>query len=168
MPQISRTNLFTLLEVILVISIVMIITAISFAYVARTPSGLFLQSTTGKIEELLMSAQMQASLRGTQRNVLFDIENRIFLITDPIDEGKDLPFEDIDSRTADSPESKFSIPATVGIEIPNFKGDRVEYCFYPDGTASGPEINILLKGRKISLTVSQLTGIVLLKEIDSE
>ena len=168
MLKISRTSCFTLLEVILVISIVMVVTAIAFAYVVNTPAGLSLQSAAGKIEELLTSAQLQASLRGTQRNVIFDLDNRVCFISDPFDESQALPVRNGEESGKDSSGSQFTIPESVDVEFPNFKGDRIQFCFYPDGSASGPEMNIFTKGRKMSLTVSQLTGIVLTKEIASE
>lgn len=159
---------FTLIEVILVLSIVMIVTAISFAYVARTPSGLFLSSTSAQIEELMMSAQNQASLRGTQRNVVYNSEKKILYISDPVANPDEVNIDMIESDTPNSSQGKFSLPESVKIEFPNFNEDKIEYRFFPDGSASGPQMYIITKGKTMSLNVSQLTGIVILNEIETE
>jgi Tfp pilus assembly protein FimT len=168
----SRKSFFTLLEMIMVIAIIMLIAGLSFAYMGRMPAGLILTSTTGKVEQLLMSAHMQASLQGVQKVVVFDFEKNTLFVTDPSEEDQEL--EAAPDAIEDAPENLklkgdiYRIPKNIEVEFPDYLEDIAVYSFFPDGSASGPEMHLTIKGHTMSITVSQLTGIVITKEIEED
>ena len=67
-------------------------------------------------------------------------------------------------ETAKSKDNIYTIPENITVEIPDFSEEKAVYSFFPDGSASGPEMLLIIKGHKMSITISQLTGLVMTKE----
>ena len=161
----NRSN-FTLIEIIFVISIIMLVSGLSFAFLSRTPAGVVITNTTAKLEKLMVTAETQASLQGIQRNIIFDTEKKIFYITDP---KSDLEKEESvgdESTPAGSSDTSFTVSENVKMEFLDCNEEVVEYCFFPDGSASGPDILLTLKNHKRLIHLSPLTGIVTTTEIE--
>ena len=140
-----------------------------FAYMGHMPAGLVLGSATGKVEQLMMTAQMQASLQGVQKDVVFDFDKKTLFITVPSEDPQDLEAPDTAEEAPDKPKLKgnsYKIPETIEVTFPDFLENIAVFKFFPDGSASGPEMHLTIKGHIMSITVSQLTGIVMSKEIE--
>ena len=162
----SRRN-FTLIEIIFVISIVMLVAGLCFAYLVRMPSGVVLTNTTANLEQLMVTAETQASLQGKQKNINFDVEKKIFYITEPKSDQEKEEVQDSDkSVPSASSDSSFLVPEMVEVEFPDYEEETVEYRFFPDGSASGPDMLLTLKEHKRSMHLSPLTGIVTVTEME--
>ena len=141
---------FTLVEIIAVIAIMLVIGGIVTASALRKPSAITLRKSSAEISELLHNARTQAILQNKLKYVFFDEKNNIFKISDQKKE---------DTKVKLSPE------ITVEISRHN-KNQKWLYCFYPDGTGAGPELTLILKQYKVSVSISPLTGMVFSKETE--
>ena len=168
-PGISRHLgfAFTLIEVMVVLAIVMLLVGISFNFIGRLPSGLLLRSTAAGVDDLLASAQNRALFQGKRIDVSFDPEGKILSIGKVVSTGQvkstvegKATFDSIKRLKGD----KYVIPPDIEVEYPDYADDAPVFRFFPDGTAAGGEMRISIKKNTISITVSQLTGIVLIKE----
>lgn len=144
----SEKHLFTLVEIIAVIAIMLVIAGIVTASALRKPSAITVKKSSAEISELLHNARAQAILQNKLKYVLFDEKNNVFNI------GGDKKGE---------MKVKLSPDMTVEISRHN-KNQKWLYCFYPDGTGAGPELTLILKQYKVSVSVSPLTGMVFAKE----
>ena len=162
---------FTLLEMIMVISIIMVVTGLSFAYMGRMPAGLVMSKSVTDIEKLMTTAQLQATLQGKQKDVVLDTVNKVLFITDPVENIDDLemPSQFSPTRVASKNKSEsYKIPVDIAVEVTDFDEERAVYSFFADGSASGPEMVLELKGHLRAINVSQLTGLIIIKDISEE
>ena len=115
----------------------------------------------------MVTAETQASLQGKQKNINFDVEKNIFYITEPkSDQEKEGVQNSDESVSSGSSDNSFAVQETVKIEFPDYEEETVEYRFFPDGSASGPDILLTLKEHKRLIHLSPLTGIVTVTEIE--
>lgn len=162
----SQQN-FTLIELIFVISIMMLIVGLSLVSFVRMPAGVVLTNTTAKLEQLMVTAETQASLQGIQRNITFDTEKKIFYITAPKSDQENEEGQDSEqSLPALSSDNSFVVTETVEIEFPDYEEEIVEYRFFPDGSASGPDMLLTLEDHKRLIYLSPLTGVVTVTELE--
>lgn len=141
---------FTLVEIIAVIAIMLVIAGIVTASALRKPSSITLKKSSVEISELLHNARTQAVLQNKLKYVFFDEKNNVFNI-----EG--------DKKN----EMKVTLSPDMTVEISRHnKKQKWLYCFYPDGTGAGPELTLILKQYKVSVSISPLTGMVFSKETE--
>lgn len=159
---------FTLIEMIIVIAIIMLITGVAITMLVRKPATVILANTSSQIEKVLTEASIQASLQGKQKIVNFDMGNKTLSIGDfnPKDDFN-LPPEESNQISVTS-ENQVRLPQDVEVEFPDFNEEQVFFSFFPDGSASGPDMRISLKGHIRLISVSHLTGIVKIKNDDEE
>lgn len=150
---------FTLIELSVVIAIILLISGVAVYAVARIPAGVIMGSNVAKIESLMVTAQAQSSLQGVQKTLNYFDEEKKFVI------------EGVGSKqggTGDSAGNSFTLDEKMNIEFPDFEGEEVQYNFFPDGSASGPDMMLSIKGHKRLISVSPLTGIVFVKDLSDE
>ena len=150
-----------------VLAIVMLLVGISFNFIGRLPAGLLLQSTAASVDDLLASARNRALFQGKRIDLSFNPESHTLslgaVVADESGEFKtkeSTTFDSIKRRKGD----KYVIPSDVKVEFSDRVDDAPVFRFFPDGTAAGGEMRISIKERVIVITVSQLTGIVSIKE----
>jgi Tfp pilus assembly protein FimT len=162
---------FTLIEVMVVLGIVMLLVGISFNFIGRLPAGLVLQSTSAGVDGLLVSARNRALLQGKRIDLSFNRESHtLSLGTIVLTESEDLQdqedcatFDSIKRRKGDT----YQIPSNVEVEFSDQPDDDAPvFRFFPDGTAVGGDIRLSIKQRTVLITVSQLTGIVSIRDED--
>jgi type II secretory pathway pseudopilin PulG len=162
---------FTLLEMIVVISIIMVVTGLSFAYMGRMPAGLVIAKSVTDIEKLMTTAHLQATLQGKQKDVVLDTVNKTLFITNPVENIDDLeiPLQFPSTRKASKNKSEsYNIPKDISVEVTDLDEERAIYSFFADGSASGPEMIFELKGHLRAINVSQLTGLIIIKDVSEE
>jgi len=174
---IAEKKYFTLIEMMIVVGLIAIVLGISLALMNKTPARLVIVNTAAAIEQKMTIAQTQSSLQGIQKTLIFDKDRKVlfFSTARPEDGNK---YEDSQAATPQTPEpssnnvistkSYIVLPASVEITFPDFDEDKIAYNFYPDSSASGPDMMLSIKGHQLLISVSPLTGIAITKEINNE
>ncbi|MBN1863810.1 MAG: hypothetical protein JW808_02795 [Victivallales bacterium] len=162
---------FTLIETLVVLAIATIITGGALAYMLRSPSSLVLSNAAAALEQLMLTAQSQASLRGVARSLKLDAEQNIFSIDDLNDEGMPKEHTELDHTADDMPPTQIDmlrLDSDIVLEFPDLQERSMQYIFFPDGSASGPELTLSLKNHRRRIRVSRLTGTIHNENITDE
>ncbi len=157
-PQ-NKVHNFTLIEIVTVISIVLIISGIVLVNI-KLPVFATLDGATKTIRKIFTEASTQSGLQGIEMVVAFKKDKQEFILYRASEE-KDLTFtlESLKDRSESILEVQ-KIVKKIEIEFPDYKGDEdIKFRFFPDGSASGPELTLTLNDRKIIVGISQLTGL---------
>ena len=168
--DIASAHAFTLVETLLVLTIAIIITGGAIAFILRTPSSVVISDAAAKIEQLMLSAQSQAMLRGSARVLTIDETGNTLFITGQV-EGTQAVISLESAFGADSrpnPQDMLRLESLITIEVTGSQTGKSQVFFYPDGTASGPEIILRLKDYAFKIKVSPLTGIVTMEDISDD
>ncbi len=161
---------FTLIEIVAVLAVIMILSGIVLANL-RLPVFASLDKTTKSVRKIFSDAQMKTSLQGKEIQVVYDAEKKEFRITYPsADEEETVSeFETFNEESVQSnPRLTLRIPNDIEVEFPDYEEEIIQYRFFPDGSASGPEMNLTLKGRTMIVGVSRLTGLAYSREEEEE
>ncbi len=143
-------NYFTLLELICVLAISVLVVGVVVGRVGKTPTFISLKNTALKIQRVLSEASNQALVNGVKVTIKYD--NRKFY---PTAKDNSKAFS-----TASDKYLKYTLPESVEIDFPYENEDEnILFTFYPDGSASSPEIKLNQKTHSITLKTSKLTGV---------
>ena len=173
----KNNNHFTLVEILVVVGLIVIVLGVSLAFMNRTPARLVVVNTAAAIEQKMTLAQTQASLQGIQKTLIYNPGKKIlfFSISKPDDDNEFNPADQEPPQGVEPSENSvivsknyIVIPESVEVSFPDFDEDMVVYNFYPDSSASGPDMLLTLKGHELLISVSPLTGIATTREIDNE
>jgi Tfp pilus assembly protein FimT len=148
-----------------VTAIFILVSAIAFPYIAKPSPRLVASHAAAKIERVLTTARLQASLRGVPATVLFDPESRAFSIVSQTE--SQLEKSGPSSFVNITPARKNDIcvlPENMEIVFQSSGADQKKITFFPDGTASGPAFRLSFKGTAVSISISHLTGMVKVAE----
>ncbi|MCK5843900.1 MAG: hypothetical protein KAG97_04275 [Victivallales bacterium] len=154
---------FTLVEIMVVIAILILVSALAYSYIGKTPSTLNLRKTACEIERVLLTARLQASLRGTSRDVVFDSESKTFSLAEAAEAGRGAEIDSEMSAEGGCRES-CGIPENIAVSFSGSNVDEPRFTFFSDGSASCPETRLEFKGHVILVSVSKLTGMVRIVE----
>lgn len=166
---------FTLVEILIAITIVLLITAVAVTRLGTPHSSMTARAVCGKIEKLLGAAQRRAAMTGRRAIVVFHSDTRTFVL-----DGGDAEGEGGDSAEKTVPPLPKSLELRVpeGVEVETGDGDDprgesaedadASFYFYPDGSAGGPKLTVASGNAKFTLSVSRLTGLVVLKKEEGE
>jgi len=151
---------FTLIEIVTVLAIVMIVSGIVLANL-KLPVFASLDETTKRVRRIFTEASTQTALQGKEIVVAYNLEKKEFLLYPAEDENKsNFSLEALsDKSNRGNPLHIQRIPANIEVDFPDYDEDDVKYRFFPDGSASGPELTLTLKERKIIVGISRLTGL---------
>jgi len=156
---------FTLIEIVTVLAIVMIVSGIVLANM-KLPVFATLDETTKKIRRIFTEASTQTALQGKPISVAYNSEKKEFLLY-PSEEEEDQNFS-LEALTEKSRKGNplyiQRVPEDIEVEFPDYKEEEVVYHFFPDGSASGPELTLTLKKRIIIVGISRLTGLAYSRE----
>jgi type II secretory pathway pseudopilin PulG len=166
---------FTLVEILIAITIVLLITAVAVTRIGTPHSSMTARAVCGKIEDLLGAAQRRAAMTGRRVTVAFHSDTRTFVLDG---EGAEGDVEDSAEKPVHPlPKSlELRVPEGVEVEAVAGNGGRGEsaedadasFYFYPDGSAGGPKLTVTSGNAKFTLSVSRLTGLVVLKKEEGE
>ncbi len=169
---------FTLLEVVVVLAMIGLMTALVLPRIGHLSSGLVLKNTVSRLESGFAAAALRA--RATGRVVRLRLDSaRHALVAEESGgtgaaaasgggseapgapgEGPAAPQPDLDRLQA------IALPKDVKWELAGEAGDRGpagedrggEFVFFPSGEASGPEILITVGKHRVRLGLDRLTG----------
>lgn len=155
MSQRSKISNFTLLELVIVVTIIMLAAGVAIIRVGRAPTAATLERSARELERLFAQTSYLASSHGKPVVLAYLPESRQFRIREVADEPATGNREYLQNRTY-----AFTLPSDMTVE---FSGDRrrdepVEYQCWPDGAAVGPALTLQLSQSKIKLQPSPLTG----------
>ena len=164
--QFCREQEFTLIEIVTVLAIVMIVSGIVLANL-KLPVFASLDNTARSIRLLFSEAQRQTSLQGREIRVIYSREKgELYLSRITDEDAAEQNIEQQDKKIKS--EDICRIPEKIEVKFPEFEdtaGD-IQYRFFPDGSASGPEMELTLDERTIIMGISHLTGIAYRREAE--
>ena len=156
---------FTLIEIVMVLSVIMILSGIVLANL-KTPVFASLDKTAKSVQAILSDANRKSFLQGKQVIVVFDNEKREFKLMPPKYAELDSQCNTTVSEDDILPDSIYRIPSGIDIQFPEItdKNKKIEYEFFPNGEAYGPEMKLSMKDRSVTVGVSFLTGMTYARE----
>ena len=156
---------FTLIEIMAVLAIFMLVSALAYTFVSKKPASLTLSTVATGLTNLMDTARRQASLQGATKRVLFDADSETFYLSGEQGDDEAPPLE----PQANAASETFSLPANAGIKVEFKGGDPASpsYVFFPDGTAAGPKALLEIGGHVTTVSVSELTGMPLITAGDA-
>ncbi len=183
----SRSNGFTLIELVVVLVIMSFLFAIVGPAVMKGLSGITLKTAVKKVASALRYARSQAVNRDQSYSVIFDREqNRVVVRSIPnpapsiqdeeseeesgVVEGEEAEYKKelskVDLKEFFLPEGVAFDEITIGGKVLSGKKEAiVQLFFYPDGTSQGGELSIA-NTRELAFTIAVdfLTGVVTIAE----
>jgi general secretion pathway protein H len=133
---------FTLLEMLIVVALLALATAVAMPTFMRPSDGVQLQATTRKLVNALRLTRAMAIARNAEIALTIDVDKRTF------------------SSAAIRPQS-FS--PDMAAELTFAEPERTTrstggFRFFPDGSSSGGDVRLRLHGREARICVNWLTG----------
>lgn len=142
-PLVDRAAGFTVLEMLVVLAIMASLVAISGPLLRGPPDRLQLQTTTRDILAALKSTRAAAIVRNSETTLVFDLDHGTF--SSPA------------VRASSYPES-IHLNLKVALLEPEVTS-RGSIKFFPDGSSTGADLVLTLRGRSAKICVNWLTGI---------
>jgi prepilin-type N-terminal cleavage/methylation domain-containing protein len=188
--RIAAGNGFTLLEILLVLTILSLVLAVVLPRIGRLPKRLTVERACSAVRLAVVEAGMRARASGTPMKLVLEPEENVFLAT-PLPAtaigGRSptarLGGTGVEGRAVEreggghilSTQSRYAIPAGVvwsldrgdGTAMTDEEG-RPVYAFYPNGEATGPRAVFTVAGRRFELDVDRLTGKPTIRDLDED
>ncbi|HJX32032.1 MAG TPA: prepilin-type N-terminal cleavage/methylation domain-containing protein [Thermodesulfobacteriota bacterium] len=160
--KISGTG-FSLIEMVLVLALIGIITALIAPGLINSLTGARLKTSAQKTVAIINYTRNQAVLKKKFVWLLFDRKMNRVAVMDPTEEGKAVNISSAAAADAFSPSTKvYSYPEDVLIEKLVIGRKEVSdpqgvFIFYPNGSSSGGEIGLRAKNaRSYFITIDPL------------
>ena len=136
---------FTLLELICVLTISLLVIGVVISRVGKTPAFISLDNCLNNIQSVLSEASNQAMINGKEYAIFYN--NR--------------KFSPKNNNISIKKYVTYKLPEGVNINFTNFEeDDNISYIFFPDGSASGPEMKLSFKKHSAIIKISRLTGTI--------
>ncbi|HBC87456.1 MAG TPA: hypothetical protein DCZ94_10915 [Lentisphaeria bacterium] len=139
-----RKNSYTLIELVAVVLIIALVTGIVVGQRNRVPAFVSLENTARELQLFFSRASLMATSQGKIVIVSTEPSSGVFVI------GGASEVSSVEAGTM-----SYKLPPCVQIEGGQ---DGTSYRFFPDGTGSGPTLELSLKGHRIRIKISKLTG----------
>jgi type II secretory pathway pseudopilin PulG len=183
---------FTLLELIVVMSILFLASAMAVAVFRKESSSKRLESASLQWQNFCAGVRYRAVESGKMRQILFDPQERVFRMYDPEtakeeesdgtekeeeDAGEDNSADPFPKRTKSSNDLQWKLPEDFSLgdfpgadEEPDVEDSFVLFTFYGDGSASGKRSLELRCGEDLGkvFSISALTGRLTVKDLGSD
>ena len=156
---------FTLIEIVTVLAIAILISGIVLANL-NLPIFASLDDTTKRVRQIFTEATTQTALQGVEIVVAYNSAQHKLLLY-PASEENDPDFSVealMEQSRIGSSQYILKIPSTIEVKFPDYKEEDAKYRFFPDGSASGPEMALTLKGKTNIVGISRLTGVAYSRE----
>ena len=150
---------FTLIELILVVSLILALIALSVPLFKRTFSDLSAKEAAYSIAKLINYGQEMAVLERYNYKVVFNFEKSTYQLFRLGQGEKEAAYKRITSRFG----RIFTLPNGVTL-----KGSKKESIFYPDGHCDAIAVSVLVKNEGYSVTAKRFGNMVQIKEINGE
>lgn len=161
---------FTIMELVIVMAIMALVAGFVITRIGHTPAFVTLGDSVNRIKSVFLEASSQALVQAKDVKVNYSIKGRRLTVAVAPKQDDELINSDKKLK-----EKLMSYGIPKGIEV-SFEGeiaeeeasdeDVVTFCFYSDGSADGPAMTMSLKGHEMIVTISQLTGMVNVEEVE--
>lgn len=183
--KVTAVQHFTLLELIVVMSIIFLASAMSVAVFREQSPAKRLENASLQWRNFCAGVRYRALEGGRELQILFDPEERLFYMYDPAANEEEEEEEDSDSEE-ESPfpkrqkmrnELKWSLPEGFELgdfpaadEEPDVDNAFIVFSFYGDGTAGGKRKLELRAGEELGkiFEISALTGRLNVRELKDD
>ncbi|MFA7231083.1 MAG: type II secretion system protein [Victivallaceae bacterium] len=145
---------FTILELIVTISIIAIVLALAVGRIGKVPGVLALRNQVDHVRKTMVSARVRAVASGIKQTVVFHREDNKFFIEDA-------------NGGVNSANAEYHVPKDINIVLSNRElapEDDMTYFFYPDGTVEGYDLLFNSAKYSLALKFSKLTGNISIEE----
>ncbi len=142
---------FTLLEIVIATTIMLLISSLAVVRFAGSPPGAVMEKTSRELEQFFTYGSHLATLKGKTVTIEFQPDKNAFFIIDEQSEGNSGNRKFLMDRTR-----TFILPKDVKIKFSGHK--PFLFLFYADGTAAGQEFTVVLDDRENNFNLSSLTG----------
>ncbi|MHB9138841.1 MAG: pilus assembly FimT family protein [Victivallaceae bacterium] len=147
---------FTMLELIVTISIITLILGLVISRAGKTPSLLALKNNIENVKKIFAVARARAIASGNVQTVNYNREQNSFSMDNA---------GNINAR-----DSQYVLPPEVKVFADGASPDETElsYSFYPDGLVGGYNLKFTTEKHAMSMKISKLTGKITEEEIKAE
>jgi general secretion pathway protein H len=143
-PCVARiTAGFTLLEMLVVVSILALVGILVVPLLARPPDGLRLEAATRDVVGALRLTRAAAIAQSIEMTLIVDA----------------------DKRTVESPAiHQKSFASDIAVQLTIAKPEQIEpsrggFRFFPDGSSTGGDLTLTMRDRKMRICVNWMTGL---------
>lgn len=164
-----RVCRFSLIELVVVVSIILLITGLAVGRMGKIPTFATQEKVAREVERLFAQVGHIAAIQGREVEIHYFPERRLFQIADSVQPENGL---EKDNR-AFLTENYRSLYLPEGVSIA-FDGqeevrEAVVFQCFPDGTSAGPPMFLILNDERIFMKFSPLTGrLLVIRESENE
>jgi general secretion pathway protein H len=135
---------FTLLEMLVVLAILGLTAAMAVPLLSRGSEALRLETASGELAAALRVTRSAAIVRNTQTTLVIDVNRRTF-------------GSPVVAQRSFAPNIDAKLTYASGIRSAPSDGG---FQFFPDGSSTGGDVTLSLRGKQVKLCVDWLTGTV--------
>ena len=135
---------FTLIEMLAVLTILAVTTTLVVPLVSGGSEGARLQMAASDLASALRLTRSAAITRNTDMSLVIDVNRRIFSSA-------------VVSQRSFAPDIDAKLTFAAGLGSGRSDGG---FRFFPDGSSTGGDVTLSLRGRQTTLCVDWLTGVV--------
>jgi len=135
---------FTLVEMLVVLTILALTTTLVAPLVSGGSEGARLQMAAGDLASAFRLTRSAAITRNREMSLMIDVNKRTFSSA-------------VVSQRAFSPDIDAKLTFAAGLEAGRSDGG---FRFFPDGSSTGGDVTLSLRGTQTKLCVDWLTGVV--------
>jgi len=140
--ELGRDAGFSLIEMLVVLTILALATTLALPLFSRGSEGLRLQTAAVELASALRATRSAAILRNTETALVVDVDQRTFKST-------------VISQRPFAPDIEAKLTFASGISSGSSDGG---FRFFPDGSSTGGDVTLSLHGKQTKLCVHWLTG----------
>lgn len=164
-PHSPRSRAFTVLEMIVVVTIIGLALALVAPRVGRLPSGLLTKKAVSELRAAFRTASVRSRATGGVVELALDTEQTALRLHDRgraatlIRREGEGPGPSAGSVLAGVEDFQLPRGATWELDDHDAADERgVRFSFFPNGEATGPSIRLEVAGRRLAFEVDRLTG----------
>jgi general secretion pathway protein H len=133
---------FTLIEMLVVLMILALTATVAVPLLSGGSEGLRLQMASSELAAAFRVTRSAAIMRNTETSMMIDVDHRTFRST-------------VVSQRAFAPDIEARLTFASGIRSASSDGG---FQFFPDGSSTGGDVTLSLRGKQTKLCVDWLTG----------
>jgi general secretion pathway protein H len=142
--QIDEVAGFTLLEMLVVLAILALTATMAVPLLPSGSEALRLETASSELTAALRVTRSAAIMRNTQTTLMVDVDRRTFRST-------------VVPQRSFAPNIEAKLTYASGVRSAPSDGG---FQFFPDGSSTGGDVTLSLRGKQVKLCVDWLTGMV--------
>jgi type II secretory pathway pseudopilin PulG len=159
-----KKRYFSLIELIAVIAIILLISGIAVTQLGRSPAFASLNNNAEGLIGLFTSASLRALSTGNPQTVTYLEANQTFSINETAENSMESSIQqvkEVNFNLANGVKAIFYNSASITDEEAEIDIiEDIKFTCYPDGSITGPDIELQLRKQKLKLHISPLTGAI--------